>query len=198
MSEKTVKIQSVLATHNAGKLAELQSALGGLGWELSGLAGHGLPAPDETGTTFEANALLKARAANDATGLWALADDSGLEVAALDGRPGVWTADFGGWEKLLEVMQDVEDGARQARFICVLALVRSGEEPLYFKGACDGVITRAGIGDGGFGYDPVFVPHGETRTFAQMDKAEKAAFSHRGKAVAALLEWAETHARNDR
>lgn len=196
MSEKTTLIQAILATHNPGKLDELQSALAPLGWHLTGLAEHGLPAPAETGTTFDANALLKAQAAATATGLWALADDSGLEVAALGGQPGVMTADFGGWEKLLEVMRDVPDGQRQARFICVLALVRPGADTLYFMGSCDGVISRNGSGDGGFGYDPVFVPTGDTRTFADMNKADKAGFSHRGKAVKALLEWAHTYAWN--
>lgn len=190
MSKKTMKIQAILATHNSGKLLELQSALEPLGWSLTGLDEQGLPAPDETGLTFEANALLKAQTAAAATGLWALADDSGLEVAALGGQPGVQTANFGGWEKLLEVMQDIPDEQRQARFICVLALVRGSGEALYFKGSCEGMIARTGHGDGGFGYDPVFMPLGETCTFAEMSKAEKARLSHRGKALKALLEWA--------
>ncbi|RYG61823.1 MAG: RdgB/HAM1 family non-canonical purine NTP pyrophosphatase [Alphaproteobacteria bacterium] len=186
----------VLATHNQGKIAELRGVLGPLGWDICSTAEFDLKEPVEDGETFEANALIKAQAAADATGLWSLADDSGLEVEALDGEPGVQTAYYGGWEKLLGAMETLKTEAeRKARFVCVLALVRSGEEPLFFTGICDGHIAMQGLGEGGFGYDPVFIPSGETLTFAQMGKAEKHRFSHRGKAVNALLAWAQADTR---
>lgn len=188
MSEKQ-QFEVVLATHNAGKVRELANDLAPLGWNLRGLADFGIVAPEETGVTFEENAQLKAANAAAKTGLWALADDSGLEVDALGGVPGVQTADFGGWEKLLEVMKHLPTEPRTARFRCVLALVRAERETLFFKGVCEGVITSQGRGDGGFGYDPVFQPVGEALTFAEMSKGEKSALSHRGEAVRALLTW---------
>ncbi len=193
MVEKPHKINAVLATHNPGKLGELKAILEPYGWKLESLAERSLPVPDETGTTFKANALIKALAAADATGCWALADDSGLEVDALDGQPGVDTAHYGGWEKLLTALEGLPEAQRGARFVCVLALCRPGFEPLFFKGVCEGRIAGAGVGDGGFGYDPVFIPAGEARTFAQMEKAEKYRFSHRGKALDALLAWAQAY-----
>jgi len=183
----------ILASHNNGKLSELGAALAPLGWELMGMPEFDLPAPEETGTTFEANALLKAEAAALGSGLWALADDSGLEVDALDGAPGVLTAGYGGWERILTELRGVPAGKRGAQFICVLALVRAEKVPVYFKGVCRGEIALEGRGEGGFGYDPIFIPDGETRTFAQMSKAEKSVISHRGIAVAQLLAWVRGH-----
>lgn len=196
MRLKTNKIQAVLATHNLGKLRELQTALLQHGWHLQGLSDYNLPIPDETGDTFEANAFIKAEAAAKATGLWALADDSGIEVDALDGKPGVYTSDFGGWEKLIQVMERIRSEDRTARFRCVLALARQGLPPLYFHGNCEGRISPEGRGNGGFGYDPVFIPEGESRTFAEMSQDEKYAYSHRGKAIQALLAWASADAQN--
>lgn len=195
-AKKAIK-NVVLASHNQGKLKELGDVLAPLGWTLLGMKDFYLPAPEETGTTFEANAKLKAEAAATATGLWAMADDSGLEVDALNGAPGVATADFGGWEKLLEVMKDVPSDMRGARFVCVLALQCKGSETVYFKGTCRGVIALHAAGEAGFGYDPVFIPEGETRTFAQMSKAEKNELSHRGRALTLLMKYARESALNN-
>lgn len=193
MVKKAHKISAVLATHNNGKLSELKSILEPLGWDLQSLADFNLPAPDETGVTFEANALIKAEAAAAATGLWTLADDSGIEVDALGGLPGVQTAYYGGWEKLLAALDGLPYEQRKARFVCVLTLIGPSKDPLFFRGICNGHIAFEGLGDGGFGYDPVFIPEGENRTFAQMLKTEKNQFSHRGKALKALLQWAENY-----
>lgn len=180
----------VLASHNAGKVRELANALATLGWNLAGMDEMHLAIPEETGTTFYENAALKAEAAALATELWSLADDSGLEVDALDGAPGVFTADFGGWQRLLDVMIDLPPEQRKARFVCVLALKRPCHDVIYFTGTCQGSISLQNLGDGGFGYDPVFIPEGDSRTFAEMTADEKATYSHRGRAVLALLEWA--------
>lgn len=180
----------VLATHNVGKVREIANALSGAGFEVVSMKDLDLPAPDETGTSFEANAELKAMAAAAGSGLWALADDSGLEVDFLDGKPGVETAAYGGWEKLTEVMTHVPEQARGARFVCVLALVRMGLPTIFFKGVCEGAIATQAKGDGGFGYDPVFIPSGHSLTFAEMTKVQKSAISHRGQAVAQLTAWA--------
>jgi XTP/dITP diphosphohydrolase len=179
----------ILATHNQGKIQELADALRNTRWTVTGASELGLAAPVEDGGSFTANAFIKANAAALASGLWALADDSGLEVDALGGAPGVESAHFGGWKKLLEVMTHVPQDLRNARFKCVLALVRTGQTPLYFHGICEGTISLEALGDGGFGFDPVFIPAGETRTFAQMTKAEKATLSHRGAAMQKLLAW---------
>lgn len=181
----------LLATHNAGKVREISELLIRYGLTVRSLAEAGLPSPDETGETCEANAKLKAYNAWKHTGLWSLADDSGLEVQALNGAPGVATADYGGWEHLLNALSHVPDHQRQARFVCVLALQAPDGETVLFQGHCEGVITQQARGEHGFGYDPVFQPHGDTRTFAEMTKEEKHAFSHRGKALQALLAWME-------
>ena len=182
----------ILATHNAGKVKELAPALASLGWDLHGLMDSGLPVPAETGSSFEDNATIKSMAAMTATGCWSLADDSGLEVDALGGAPGVTTAEYGGWERLLDEMRAVPEGLRGAQFVCVLALSGKDLPTRYFKGICRGKIAPESSGSRGFGYDPVFIPEGETRTFAAMSIEEKAALSHRGRAIALLLEWAQT------
>lgn len=174
----------IIATHNPHKVEEMRQLLACTGWTLHGA--NNLESPIEDGGTFEANALIKARAAAAATGKWALADDSGLCVDALNGLPGVGTAYYGGWPKLLENMKNKP---REGRFICVLALVGPHDETYIFSGTCEGAIAYKGCGEGTFGYDPVFIPKGETRTFAEMRADEKHAFSHRGAAVHALLTW---------
>lgn len=179
----------VLASGNAGKLAEFRELLAPLGWRLRGLEGFDLP--EETGETFEANALLKARAAAAHTGLAALADDSGLSVWALGGAPGVRSARYGGKatdaERSAHLLEQLgENPDRAARFVCVLALVAGGAERT-FRGELPGHIVSKGRGAGGFGYDPLFVPEGEGRTLAEMSRAEKGAIGHRGQAVRALL-----------
>lgn len=182
----------LLATHNAGKARELQTLLAPYQFRIRTLAEENLPAPDETGTTFEANAELKAKHGRIATGYWSLADDSGLEVLTLNGAPGVDTAHYGGWEKLLDALRHIPEEQRQARFVCVLALQSPQGETHIFHGFCEGSITRERRGEKGFGYDPVFQPEGQQRTFAEMSPAEKHSYSHRGAALKALTQWLDT------
>jgi XTP/dITP diphosphohydrolase len=190
----------VLASGSAGKLRELAALLAPLDLTLVPQGELGVRAVEETGSTFLANALLKARHAAATTHLAALADDSGLEVDALDGRPGVWSARFAGvaasdqdnLEYLLRELADVPPEQRRARYQCVIVLVRSGEDsaPLVAHGTWEGRIAAAARGGGGFGYDPVFVPAGvagDARSAAQLTPAEKNAVSHRGQALRALL-----------
>ncbi|MBV8185983.1 MAG: RdgB/HAM1 family non-canonical purine NTP pyrophosphatase [Alphaproteobacteria bacterium] len=190
----------VVATHNRGKAAEIRAMLGRLGVEIVSAADLGLPAPDETGATFEANAALKALAAARASGLPALADDSGLSVAALDGQPGVYTADWEGPTRDAMVgMRRIQDelrkrgtpdtdGGRAATFHCVLALAWPDEHVETVHGTLDGRIVWPPRGNGGHGYDPCFQPQGGERTCAELTDAEKNAISHRGRAFAKLVE----------
>jgi XTP/dITP diphosphohydrolase len=187
----------VLATGNAGKQRELAELLAPRGIQIILQTTLGIASADETGTTFEANALLKARHAARAAGLPALADDSGLEVDALEGRPGVWSARYAGVDasdaannaKLLVELAGVPHARRTARYRCVIAFVRHADdpEPLIASGAWEGIIGEAPQGTGGFGYDPLFWPDGMGVTAAQMDAAAKNAVSHRGLALAQLL-----------
>ncbi|KUH67597.1 non-canonical purine NTP pyrophosphatase [Mycolicibacterium novocastrense] len=188
----------LVASRNPKKLAELHRVLAAAG--VSGLRLLSLddaPAFDEapeTGATFEENALAKARDAHRATGLATVADDSGLEVAALNGMPGVLSARWAGRHGddaantalLLAQLADVPDERRGAAFVSACALVHEGGE-IVVRGEWPGSITRAPRGDGGFGYDPVFLPAGSERTAAELDAAEKDAASHRGRALTALL-----------
>ncbi|WP_126172799.1 RdgB/HAM1 family non-canonical purine NTP pyrophosphatase [Altericroceibacterium xinjiangense] len=193
----------VIATHNAGKLKEISALLAPYGVECLSAGSLGLPEPAETGQTFVANALIKARAAAEASGLPALADDSGLSVAALDGRPGVYTADWaerqwfegepgrdwfmavGKVEGMLQAKG--ADASREAWFSCVLALAWPDGEHAVYEGRVDGTLTWPPRGSVGFGYDPVFVPVGHDRTFAEIDPAEKHRISHRADAFAKLV-----------
>ncbi len=187
----------VLASSNPGKLRELAALLAPLGVELLSLAELHIPSPPETGTTFLANAVLKARHAALHSGLPALADDSGLEVDALGGRPGVWSARFAGerasdadnLRKLLTELDGVPQGERQARYQCVIACVSAAGDPspLIASGTWEGHIAHLPAGSGGFGYDPVFVPTGQTLTAAQLPAADKNAVSHRAQALRALV-----------
>ena len=186
----------VLATRNPGKVAELRARLAGLDVELVSAADvDGAPEVDEDRDTLRGNAEKKARALHRHAGLAALADDTGLEVDALGGAPGVYSARFAGPDvddtrnraHLLRKLENTQD--RAARFRTVLAFV-DGDEVRFFDGVCEGTITRSERGDGGFGYDALFVPaDGDGRTFAQMDKAEKNAISHRGRALDAFADW---------
>jgi XTP/dITP diphosphohydrolase len=188
----------VLATGNAGKQRELAALLEPVGYELLRQTELGVESVEETGTTFEANALLKARHAARATGLPALADDSGLEVDALGGRPGVWSARYAGpaasdHDNVVKLLGELAPwpvpAARRARYRCVIAFVAGPDDPSprIAAGHWDGHIATVPAGSGGFGYDPVFVPEGEGRSVAQMPDAEKNAVSHRGRALLALL-----------
>lgn len=187
----------LIATHNAGKVAEFRRILGDLGLEIASAGELALPAPEEDGETFSENAIKKARAAAFASGEMTLADDSGLEVDALNGAPGVHSARYAGdqgsvanMQKLLDALESVPEGNRSARFRCVLALVDPkgplGDEVLLTEGRCEGAIARAPRGAGGFGYDPIFVPEGGDRTMSEISDAEKDEISHRGEACAAM------------
>jgi XTP/dITP diphosphohydrolase len=179
----------VLATRNAGKAAEFVRLLDGLPLAVEDLRQHPqAPEVEETGATYAENALAKARATAAACGLPALADDSGLEVDALDGRPGVHSARYsgGGAEEnvrlLLRELQHVAPARRTARFRCVIAVVWPGGRELVVQGTCEGHIAEAARGLGGFGYDPVFVDPATGLTFAELPAATKNAISHRARA----------------
>ncbi|MDX1649864.1 MAG: RdgB/HAM1 family non-canonical purine NTP pyrophosphatase [Myxococcota bacterium] len=185
----------VLATANPGKRREFAAILGDVGVQLRTLAEFPETTLPPEGTDYEANAVAKARAVAEATGRPALGDDSGLEVDALDGAPGPLSARFGGpglddagrVEALLEaVRRRGPDAPRGARFVCVAALATHDGRVEVARGACPGRLLEAPRGTSGFGYDPVFVPEGETRTMAELSPAQKHCLSHRGRALAAL------------
>lgn len=188
----------VLASNNPGKLRELDAVLRPMGWELIAQGDLGVPEAEETGTTFEANALLKARHAAACTGLAALADDSGIEVDALDGRPGVYSARYAGPQcddeannrLLLQELEGVPEEQRSARYQCVIALVRTAEDPdpLIARGAWEGRILEAPQGHNGFGYDPLFYVPTHGCASAELEPDVKNALSHRGAALRALVE----------
>jgi XTP/dITP diphosphohydrolase len=189
----------LLATRNAKKLVEMRRLVVSEG--ISGIDVIGLdavpeyPEAPETGATFEENALAKARDAVEATGLPAVADDSGLEVHALNGMPGVLSARWAGGhgddtanlELVLSQLRDVPDERMGAAFLCSLALVVPGQEDVVVRGVWPGRIVRKARGTNGFGYDPIFVPEGHTRTSAELESTEKDAISHRARALALLL-----------
>lgn len=183
----------VLATHNPGKVGELVELLAPWGVEVVSAGDLGLPEPEETGETFVDNALLKARAAMAATGLPALADDSGLAVSGLDGRPGVHTADWAGSPRdFTRAMRRVQDELgsnpdRRAAFMSTLALVWPDGHEEVFEGKVDGTLVWPPRGDIGWGYDPMFAPEGGTRTYGEMPAEEKHATSHRARALAKLV-----------
>lgn len=177
----------VLASQNPGKINELQTLLAPLGVQLKSARDLALPDVEEDQDTFAGNARKKAEAVAAATGLPALADDSGLCVDALGGRPGVYTARYGGYEKLLRDISDVPQEERSAYFICVLALAVPGEKTSLFEGRVDGHIAPEPQGEGGFGYDPVFIPENHSLTFARMTAEQKHALSHRGRALSKFI-----------
>lgn len=189
----------LLATRNAGKIRELCELLGGASFVLRSLAEFPhVPEAEETGETFEENAAIKASFYGGATGLPTLADDSGLEVAALGGAPGVRSARYAGEDavydvkiaRLLEELRLSGVADRRARFVCVAALFdpATGSVRL-FRGVCDGRIADAPRGGGGFGYDPIFVPDGYEESFGQLSSEVKQRISHRARAVAAAREF---------
>jgi len=185
----------LVATANEGKLREVEAALARLGIDVVGLSALSDATPvEETGATFLENAKRKAEVYSRRTDLPVLADDSGLEVDALEGRPGVLSARFGGpqlsdvarCKAVLKGLVDVPEEARTARFQCVLAVARGGRTLATFEGAVEGRILRELRGKNGFGYDPIFLHPESGRTFAEMTPEEKGAVSHRGRALAAL------------
>jgi XTP/dITP diphosphohydrolase len=188
-------VKIVLATHNPGQLVELRRILGDI--NVAGLDEYpGAPDVAETELTFAGNALLKARAIAAHTGLPAVADDSGLCVDALNGMPGIFSARWSGrhgddeanLDLLLGQLSDVAPEHRGARFVCVAAVATPSGEEHTVEGHLDGRVIAERRGTNGFGYDPIFVPEGETRTTAEMPPDEKDAISHRGKAFRALAE----------
>jgi XTP/dITP diphosphohydrolase len=188
-------VDVVLASRNRGKLAELQALLAPLRWQLKLVSDFTDDVPEETGETFEANALLKAEHAARASGLPAIADDSGIEVDALGGAPGVRSARFAGDhatdaqnnQKLLRMLENAPDAERGAQFVCVIALVRSGERPTFVRAHWRGNILRAPRGGNGFGYDPLFFVPTHGCASAELQPDEKNRISHRAQAAAALL-----------
>ena len=203
MSPKLGSGSLVIATHNAGKLKEISALLDPYGTKCISAGSLGLPEPPETGKTFVENAVIKARSAAEASGMAALADDSGLSVVALEGRPGVYTADWaerqwfegepgrdwymamGKVEGLLQQLGPDTD--RSGAFHCVLAVAWPDGEHAVYEGLCPGSLTWPPRGTLGFGYDPVFVPSGREQTFAEITPEEKHAISHRADAFAKLV-----------
>ena len=190
----------VIATHNPGKLREIQDLLAPLGIACVGAAELGLPEPEEIGNSFVDNADLKAREAADLSGLPALADDSGLAVDALHGRPGIfsarWAEDAAGkrdWMRAMErVWREIEatgpDASHDAHFACALSLARPDDGQVQsFEGRVDGTLVWPPRGDKGFGYDPMFVPAGHDRTFGEFEPEEKHRISHRADAFRKLI-----------
>jgi len=193
-------VKLLIATSNPGKITEITALLRGLPCQVIGLSElpRSLPTVAETGASFTENALIKAAHYQALTGLTALADDSGLEVEALGGAPGVYSARYAGEgasdaariARLLNEMKDLPDDQRTARFVCSLALVGSRVRRI-FEGRCAGVIAGEPRGSGGFGYDPIFVDVELDRTFAELTREEKARRSHRGRALMAAREFLE-------
>jgi XTP/dITP diphosphohydrolase len=183
----------VIASHNPGKVQEIADLLAPHGAEARSAAELGLAEPAETGATVRANAEIKAGAAARATGLAALADDSGLQVAALGGEPGIHSARWAGRRRdFRRAMERLErelggDDDRRARFVCVLALAWPDGHCETFEGVVSGTLVWPPRGDKGFGYDPIFQPRGREVTFAEMEPAEKDAISHRAAAFRQLI-----------
>jgi XTP/dITP diphosphohydrolase len=180
----------LVASHNAGKVREIEELLAPLGFDIQSAAG--LPEPDETGLTFEDNAILKARAAADASGITALADDSGLAVDALDGAPGIYSARWAGPSKdftaaMARVERELAGRNTSAKFVCVLALARPHGEVKTYRGEVHGRLVFPPRGSKGFGYDPIFAASGMSETFGEIDPALKHSISHRAKAFAKLV-----------
>jgi len=198
MTMKLPQDKIVVASHNPGKVREIADLLRPLGIETVSAGELDLPEPEETETTFEGNARLKAEAAAAASGLAALSDDSGLCVDTLGGAPGIFSARWAGPSKDFSIaMQKVEHelrdryalspNQRQAHFVCALCLAIPGQEPRVYRGVVHGVMVWPPRGEKGFGYDPVFQPEGHQITFGEMDPDAKHAMSHRARAFAQLV-----------
>jgi XTP/dITP diphosphohydrolase len=183
----------VIASHNPGKVDEIATLLAPFAVETIAAGSLGIPEPEETGDSFEANAALKGRAAAEASGLPALADDSGLVVPALGGAPGIYSARWAGPSKnfrvaMERVHRELGNKDRSARFVAVLALAWPGRNTELFRGEVEGSLTWPPRGDRGFGYDPMFIPRRGTLTFGEIDPVEKHRISHRARAFAKLVE----------
>ncbi|RCW66366.1 XTP/dITP diphosphatase [Saliterribacillus persicus] len=192
----------IIATKNQGKMVDFKKLFAPYQVEVKSLLdlGETLPDIEETGSTFEENALLKAKGIADILQLPVIADDSGLEVDALGGDPGVYSARYAGLEKndeknlekVLKNLQGIENDKRTARFICVLAVVEPGKKEVLTKGICEGRISNNPRGENGFGYDPIFFPIGKDVTLAEMSGDEKNKISHRRQAMHQLKDWLKT------
>ena len=183
----------VIASHNPGKVEEIAALLAPFAGETIAAGSLGIPEPEETGDSFEANAALKARAAAAASELPSLADDSGLVVPALSGAPGIYSARWAGpakdfWVAMERVHRELGDKDRNASFVAVLALAWPDGPTELFRGEVEGSLTWPPRGDRGFGYDPIFIPQGATLTFGEIDPVEKHRISHRARAFAKLVE----------
>ncbi|MBW8638211.1 RdgB/HAM1 family non-canonical purine NTP pyrophosphatase [Hoeflea sp. WL0058] len=189
---KLTERKIVIASHNQGKVRELRALMDPLGYEVATAADLDLDEPEETGATFEANAELKALAAAKVANMPALADDSGLSVDALNGDPGIYSARWAGpdkdfrlaMKKVTDRLSGLPPKKRSARFVSVICLAWPDGHTEFFRGEVEGVLTESPVGDGGFGYDPIFVPEGHARTFGEMGAEEKQALSHRTRAFA--------------
>ena len=193
MSQPFAGHRLVIASHNPGKIEEITALLAPFGVETIAAGALGIPEPEETGDSFEANAALKARAAAEASGLPSLADDSGLVVPALGGAPGIYSARWAGPAKdfgaaMERIHRELGDRARSARFVAVLALAWPGGRTELFRGEVEGGLIWPPRGDRGFGYDPMFIPLGGILTFGEIDPEEKHRISHRARAFAKLVE----------
>lgn len=192
-------MKMLVATKNTGKIKELRKLLADLPFNLRGLDEFPhIEDVEETGTTFAENAILKARIYAKKTGLCALADDSGLEVAALNGDPGIFSARFAGENasdeekinKLLNELNKTQDKERLARFVCVMAIADKSGKILHFEeGICNGIIAPTPFGNGGFGYDPIFIPDGFKKTFGELPQNVKQKISHRARATAKIIRF---------
>lgn len=195
----------VIATSNPGKMDEFREALADTDLELRSAADAGVDSfPPESGTTYRENAMLKAAHVAVATGFPALGDDSGLEVDALDGAPGIYSARFGGdlspgerIAHLLAKLRKVKEPNRGAQFVCSLVLATPEGVAVEFEGTCRGRILQGPRGESGFGYDPVFYSEELGKAFAEASRTEKRAVSHRGKALAAFRQWLEGEAADE-
>ena len=197
MSKSFKKI--VLASHNKGKIAEFQTMFDPLEITIVGANEIGLPEPEETENTFEGNALLKARHACEITAMPCLADDSGLSVTALNGSPGIYSARWAGPNKdfsmaMKKIREDIGDNPdKSAQFIAVLALVTPEGHEFVVRGEVEGHITYPPRGNDGFGYDPIFIPENENKTFSELGAMGKDKYSHRRRAFEKLKQKLEIH-----
>ena len=195
MIRLTPGMSLVVASHNPGKVREIRDLVAPHGLKTLGAAELGLPEPDETGTTFAENAILKAEAAARASGLPALSDDSGLVIDALGGAPGIYSARWAGPDKdfriafarIEEELKKSDSPDRRAHFVCALALAAPGEKTEVFEGRVFGSLTFPPRGDKGFGYDPIFLPEAHRFTFGEMNPDAKHAISHRARAFAKFV-----------
>jgi XTP/dITP diphosphohydrolase len=192
----------LLATRNRNKVIEMQHALEGTGWQVVMLSDiKGAPEVEEDGATFEENALKKARSAARFSKLWTLAEDSGLEIDALGGEPGVRSARYAGEgatdaeriRKVLGQLVSIRDDQRTARFRCAMCVIDPAGRENCFEGHCEGRIVHSARGSSGFGYDPVFVPDGYDQTFAELGFGVKGKISHRARALQQVIEFLRSH-----